>query len=114
MSLSFPNLSIAEGVPARALVIVAILVLGLLGGLFRHHESASDSAACAFCHAGVQTPVPDLAGTLFATGAAVVGFIPPVLPSRLPGVAHFSTLIPRGPPVATHPVMFREGCMGVV
>ena len=98
----------------QAVAIGAILVFGLLGGLLHHHDSAAESDACAFCHAGAQTPGPDLAGALVATTFAVVGFTPPVAPSRLPGVVDFSTLIPRAPPAATHPAVSWEGLCGPV
>jgi hypothetical protein len=94
--------------------IVAILVLGLLGGLFHHHESASDSAACSYCHAGVQTPEIDLAGALVAPSFAAVGSVAPVQPFGFPRIVQVSTLIPRAPPRTTHPVMFCEGCVGLV
>ena len=100
--------------PIMRLAIVFILVLVLLGGLFHHHESQSDSAACSYCHAGVQTPVIDLAGALAVPFLANVGSVIPTRPSCLPRVVQFSTLVPRAPPVTTHPVVFWEGCDGLV
>jgi hypothetical protein len=100
--------------PIAGLAIVAILVLGLLGGLFHHHESASDSAACSYCHAGVQTPLVGLANALVTPCFAAVGSVAPAQPSGFPRIVHFSTLVPRAPPVPNHPVMFWEGCVGLV
>jgi hypothetical protein len=71
MRFEHPERSIRGRVPTKALAIVAILVLGLLGGLLHHHESASDSVACPYCHAGVQTPVIHL--VLVALCFAAVG-----------------------------------------
>ncbi len=98
----------------NAVFIVAILVLGLLGGLFHHHRSGVDYDACSYCHAGAQTALLDLAGALVATTFAVVECLTPTRPSHLPRAVHFSTLIPRAPPATTHPVMFWEGCVGLV
>jgi hypothetical protein len=106
--------SIRGQFPLTGLAIVAILVLVLLGGLFHHHESASDSAACSYCHAGVQTPVVDLAGALVTPSFAAVGSVAPAQPSDFPRISHFSTLVPRAPPVPNHPLMFWEGCVGLV
>jgi hypothetical protein len=92
--------------PTMEFAIVAILVLGLLGGLFHHHESASDSAACSYCHAGVQTPEIDLAAALVAASFAVVGFVTLSQPSCLPRSVRFSTLIPRAPPSQLIPSFF--------
>lgn len=92
-----------------ALVVVAVLVVVLVGGLFHHHESETESAACSCCHAGLQTPVADL-GALVTVRFVVVGFLSSTRPSRIPNLVHFSTLIPRAPPVVTHPVVLWEGC----
>jgi hypothetical protein len=59
--------------PVMRLAIVAILVLVLFGGLFHHHKYESDSTACSYCHAGVQTPVIDLGGASAAPFIAAVG-----------------------------------------
>jgi hypothetical protein len=113
MRLKHPERSIRAQVPIKAIAIVAILVLGLVGSLFHHHESASESAACSYCHAGVQTPVMDLAGALVAPSFAVVGFVTLARLSRLPRIVQFSTLIPRAPPTTMHPATFWEACVGL-
>lgn len=114
MKVKHPARSIRERLPSKALAIVAVLVFALFGCLFHHHESAPESAACSYCQAGVQTPVIDLAGALVATTSAVLGFVTPARPSRLPRVVRFLTLVPRAPPATTHPVAFWEGCAGPV
>jgi hypothetical protein len=95
--------SIRERFPAIAFAIVTVLVLGLLGGLLHHHESESDEISCCYCHVGLQTPVSDLASALVVATFAPVGFVTPGWPSRIPRVIHFSTLVPRAPPVTTLP-----------
>ena len=97
----------------KALAIVGILVLGLLGGLLHHHDSESDSDACSYCHAGVQTPVIDLAVTLVATTFAVVGFVGPRRPVCLPQVVRRPPFVPRAPPSTTHPAASWEGWVGI-
>jgi hypothetical protein len=114
MSNTHPERSIREKFATNAVLIVAILVLGLLGGLFHHHASGVDYDACSYCHAGVQTAALDLAGALVATTFAVIESVTPTRPSHLPRVVHVSKLVPRAPPVTTHPVMFWEGCVGLV
>ena len=106
--------SIWRQFPIKGLVIVALLILGLLGGLFHHHESQAESAACLYCHAGVQAPVTDLASTLVAPSFAFVATVEADLPSAPPRIFTFSKLIPRAPPVTTHPAMFWEGYVGLV
>jgi len=90
--------------PTIALVIVAVLVLGLLGGLLHHHESESEAAACCYCHCGLQTPIFDLAIALVATSFAPVGFVTPSPPIRVPSVIHFFLVVPRAPPATAIPV----------
>jgi len=99
-----------EGSGARryttvACAIVTILVIGLLGGLLHHHESQSDESACCYCHAGLHTPVFNLAGSLAITTFVPAGFVTRTRPPRVPRVVRFSTLAPRAPPVATHPAI---------
>jgi hypothetical protein len=89
--------------------IIALVVLALVGGLFHHHESASDSDACSNCHAGVQTPVIDLTAALITPFLAVIGSVTSTQVSFFPRVAYVSTLIPRAPPNTTHAVVFWEG-----
>ena len=98
----------------KTLAIIAVLALGLLGGLFHHHLSARDSDACAYCHAGAQTPVIDLAGTLVVPFFAVVGMATPSWVSQLPRIVPTSALVPRGPPATPHLAKFWEGCGGLV
>lgn len=93
--------------------IIVIVVLGLVGGLLHHHESESESDACAYCHAGIQTPVIDLAVTLAATTFAVVESVAPPPLICLPRVVHSSTLVPRAPPFTPHPGMSWEGRVGI-
>jgi hypothetical protein len=105
MRNNHPERDIRGEFAKKAVLIVAMLVLGLLAGLFHHHESASDYNACSYCHASVQTRVLDLAGALLARTSGVVGFVTPTRPSPLPRAVHFSLLVPRAPPVTTHPVV---------
>ena len=103
LRLTYPERSIGEQFRIKALAIVVILVLGLLGGLIHHHESAGDFDACSYCHAGFQRPVIDLSVALAATTFAVVGLVAPSRPACLPRVVHYSTLVPRAPPDTTVP-----------
>jgi hypothetical protein len=114
MRLSHLERSIRGQFPTKGIAIVAILVLGLLGGLFHHHESESDSAACSYCHSGVQTPVAHLAAALVAPFITAVESVTRTWTAHLPQIVHFSTLIPRAPPVTTDPAVYREGCAGLV
>ncbi len=97
MRLNYLEWSIREQFPIKALAIVVILVLGLLGGLLHHHESEGDFDACSYCHAGFLRPVIDLTVALAATTFAVVGLVASSRSARLPRVVHFSTLVPRAP-----------------
>jgi hypothetical protein len=113
MTLKYPRQSFWGQRPIQGLAIIAIVLLGSLEGLFHHHESASNSAACSYCHAGVQTPVINLAGTLITPYSAAVGSVTPTQPSHLARIVRFSTLVPRAPPgVATHSSVFWEGLCG--
>jgi len=114
MRLTDPDRSRGNWIPIRDLVAVAVLGLVLFGALLHHHASAAEAATCSYCQAGVETPVPDLAGVLTTTSFVVVWCVTQTPPCRLPRVVHFSTLIPRAPPVTTLPVIFREGCVGLV
>ena len=96
--------STKRGLPAIAFAVVAILILVLLGGLFHHHEPEVEAAACCYCHAGVQSPVFDLAIVWIAL--APVGLASPALPGRVSGVDRFSKLAPRAPPTA--PMVLRR------
>ena len=109
-----PELRIRKEVGLKAAGIVAILILGLVSGMVHHHACASDYKACSYCHAGVQTAVLDLSGALVAATFAVVELVAPSRPSFLPGVVHFSRLVPRAPPVTTHRDMSSGGCVGFV
>jgi len=88
----------------------AVLILALLGGLIHHHESESDAAVCSYCHANVQTPVPNLARTLPAPRLIVVAtlFLVPV--SRWVHAFAVSSPIPRAPPIATPSTLFWKNC----
>jgi hypothetical protein len=114
MRFKHPDRSVQDEFPMKALAVVAVLVVVLLGGLSHHHTSAADADACSYCHVGLETPVIDLTGSRVATALASVGYVTPTRPYRLPRIVHFLTHIPRAPPVTTHPVMFREGCVGLV
>ena len=83
--------------PAK--IIAAVLILGLLGGLFHFHESAAQSAACACCHAGIQAPVSDLANILSVPFLADAGSVEPARAIHDAPAAGFSAVIPRAPPV---------------
>src|ERR1051326_2101770 len=87
--------------------IVAILVLGLFGCLFHHHESSADFDSCSACHAGVQTPVANLAADLATPFLAAAGFAPPCRARKPLRAARLSTLIPPAPPDPTHPLLPR-------
>jgi hypothetical protein len=100
--------------PTYGLAIVAIVILGLLGGLFHHHESASDSAACSYCNTGIEAPVPDLAAALVAAFLVAIGSVTPTGPSHFPRIVRFSSLVPRAPPLTIDPPAFWEGCVGLV
>lgn len=95
--------------PLAAMAIIAVLVIGLLGGLFHHHQSESEASVCSYCHAGVQTPVGDLANALTNPSLESIGTLdlPPYL--EYPSINQYSTLIPRAPPQIIHPALFWEG-----
>jgi len=102
-----------EFVSTRIAVIVAVAVLGLLTGLFHYHRTGSAFDACAYCHAGVQTPVWDLASALVAPLVAAVRFVGPPSSARLAPAVRFSSLISRAPPVSTYSALSRERCAGL-
>jgi len=82
----------------RAIAVIAVTIVVLLGGLVHHHANESDESACSYCHAGVQAPVPDLARTLSAPCFAQVADVVPDPISRSVSAQSFSSLIPRAPP----------------
>jgi hypothetical protein len=92
--------------PIKGLAIVAILLLGLLGGLFHHHESASESAACSYCHVGVQTAPIDPPSALIAPLFAVLGVVTPARASDPPQIVPSAPLVPRAPPSQLIPQSF--------
>jgi hypothetical protein len=108
MSTTTTNERIA--VHFRAVAVIAVLILALIGGLFHHHQNATEAAACSYCHAGVQAPVPDLARTLPTPLFTVVGAVLLEPVSRWAPILQFSSPIPRAPPTETHPVVISESC----
>ena len=114
MKLTHPDRSRGDGIQIRALVAVAVIALLLFGALFHHHTSEADAFACSFCQAGLETPVPDLAGVLATTSFVVVWCVTQTRPCCPPRVVHFATLVPRAPPLTTLPVIFWEGRIGPV
>jgi hypothetical protein len=53
--------------PLTTLAVVAVLMIGLIGGLFYHHETARKMVACAYlacayCHAGSLLPASNAGG----------------------------------------------------
>src|ERR1700757_1697526 len=86
-----------------AMAVFAILIIGLLGGLFHHHQNAAEAAACSYCHAGVQTPVSDLARALPTPFLTIVGTAPIEPVSRWAPVLLPSNTAPPAPPSPTHP-----------
>jgi hypothetical protein len=97
-------------VPLAAMAIVALLILGLLGGLFHHHKNEKDAAACSYCHSVIQTPVQDLARNLPSPAFRVVGAAIPNPVSRWAVILPNSSTTPRAPPSATRLVLFWESC----
>jgi hypothetical protein len=89
------------------------LVIALLGGLFHHHESESESAACSYCQAGLQTPVADLAVDLVTPSFAAVGYVSPAFYSDAPSVFPFTNLIPRAPPASSQRTFLWESIAGL-
>jgi hypothetical protein len=108
-----PERKSAAHTSLRAIAIVAILVVALFGGLFHHHNSESESAACPYCHAGLEKPIADLAVVLAVPLFSEVGYVNPTQCSQTPPVLRFSTLIPRAPPASTHPALSWESCAGL-
>ena len=101
-----PEPNVAARLSMMAIATVAVLVLALLGGLFHHHESASDSDGCSYCHTGVQTAVSNLARTVAVPFLDAVGSVDPAQSSEPAAVLVFSTFIPRAPPASTRPALF--------
>jgi len=99
---------------ALRVTLAVLLVLGLPGGLLHHHESGPDSAACALCHAGVQTAVADLASGLTTPFLKSVEPVHPIRSNPVCFHLTLATLVPRAPPDPIHPPMFLEGCAGLV
>ena len=93
-------------VPLAAMAVVAILIIGLLGGFLHHHQNAAEAAACSYCHAGVQALVSDLARTLPTPFFTIVGTAPIEPVSRWAPVLLPSNTTPRAPPIPTHPAAF--------
>src|SRR5260370_35870064 len=72
------------------LTIVAVVMLGLFGGLFHIHSSDSEAAACCYCQAGLETPVGDLACSLAGALFTVLGLARPAAPVQAAPIFHFS------------------------
>lgn len=111
MRIKAPVALLQRAAHTTGLAIVAILILGLLGGLFHHHESESDSAACSYCHASIQTPKIDLAAALIAPSFAAIGFVIPARVSDPPPISLRSALVPRAPPLPNHPAGIWDDCV---
>jgi hypothetical protein len=97
----------------KGFALIVILILGLLGGLFHHHESDSDCAACALCHASGHVAVTSLAGTIGTPFVPMIEFVNPGSPEPVAQVLPCTKFAPRAPPLATHLAAFREGCAGL-
>lgn len=80
------------------IALLAVLVLGLLGGLFHHHQSDSDCASCPLCHVGVQTPVENLVCSLVIPLFNTIGTVSLAQPHEVGRIDRFDPTIPRGPP----------------
>jgi hypothetical protein len=78
--------------------LVVVLIIGLLGGLFHHHESDSARAACPLCSASVQTPVENLIGALLIRPVITVGMVSLDSPQSVDLLGSFDSTIPRAPP----------------
>ena len=91
--------------------LVAIVILGLLGGLLHHHASEVDCAVCALCHSGVQTPVADLAAILATPFLGSCGIANHYRSRAVPSTFSLTVATPRAPPLPNHHVMLREGCL---
>ena len=105
-----PERNVRTWFSANAITLVAILILGLLGGLFQYHQCASAEAICPYCHAVVQAPVSDLATVLSTPSFAKVGSSRVPHPTRCTAVFAFSSLIPRARTTSLHPATSWEAC----
>jgi hypothetical protein len=94
----------------RAISVIAVLILVLVGGLLHHHENAKEAVACSYCHASVHAPVQDLARKLPTPFFKVIGTASPSSVSRCAAILPVSSTTPRAPPSATHLVLFWESC----
>jgi len=86
-------------VHVRTLSVIVVIILGLLGEGFHHHESAAGCAACPLCSGAVQASGPNLATlvTIPIFTTARTNFLPTVhfvADSYEPGAR-----IPRAPPL---------------
>jgi hypothetical protein len=84
-------------------------MIGLIGGLFHHHESARKMAACAYCHAGSQLSAPDLARTLASPIFGILGAAPVPPVSRFTPVLPASTKVLDRLQIATPPMALWDG-----
>lgn len=108
-TLGTPNTKLRMRVNVARLFLLALLILALLGGVFHHHQSGSDCAACMLCQGAVQTPDAELAGHLGVPLFKPVGFLSPAAGQFIAGLAQFAPLVPRAPPSPIPLAMFREG-----
>ena len=97
---------------AMRAALAAVLVAGLSGALFHHHESDSDCAVCSLCHVGVQAPVIGLADALTGPLFAAIGFVNRVYSCHFARAVQYSTISPRAPPEPPNRASFREECAG--
>src|SRR5260370_35775994 len=79
------------------LTIVAVVILGLFGGLFHIHSSDSEAAACCYCHAGLETPGGDLACSSTGPLFTVLRFPRPASSAQPAPLFQFYNRIPSAP-----------------
>jgi hypothetical protein len=93
-------------VHVRTVAVIIMLILGLLGEGFHHHESAAQCAACPLCAGAVQALVANLAAlvTIPVFTTARTNLLPTfhfVADSYEPDAR-----IPRAPPLPNSPFSF--------
>jgi hypothetical protein len=95
----------------KRVILIALLIIGLFGGLLHQHASDTDCVACVLCHAGGQTSVTDLASAL-ATPFLNIGATVWAWDEVVPTTPRVAVAVPRAPPVPSHPAMLRNGRTG--